>query len=359
MKVLKVGSFSARIHLTTYENEDDKLYPVGQKIELVYDRVSSDHTKIFWHRADGGREKTINTGDNFGVFSNDLTTVLDFKQPKWDMIHLKGGEYLLEEVQDIFLNTPSITKHLEIDANTCPHPDYLERIFGESFLIDDDRDQYKCWFFKRADNRVLQMEFWDYLILFRFKIITMEAVPEDAFISSIIGSLNRVCLITCKDDDDDDELYPNGSKIKLYYEQLSSEQTTITWHRSDGKREKTINKGDNVNVFSEDLLTVLGCKQPKWDKIHVNCEEEIFLNTSSIIKYLEMQANRFPHPDCLERIFGDCYLIDMETDEIRCWFFKRADNYVVQIKFAEDMDSFSINIITLEAVPDDAFISSS
>ncbi|CAL2047475.1 unnamed protein product [Caenorhabditis brenneri] len=286
MKVLKVGSFSARIHLTTYENEDDELYPVGQKIELVYDRVSSDHTKIFWHRADGGREKTINTGDNFGVFSNDLTTVLDFKQPKWDMIHLKGGEYLLEEVQDvflsqetllkvhtliiesekckkpiieilssvcpdtltcleldsyrrwnmskikkleqwkkvkefymnriavrpdidnyshfelakvgftrvkvkdllkvqeIFLNTPSITKHLEIDANTCPHPDYLERIFGESFLIDDDRDQYKCWFFMREDNRVLQMEFWDYLILFRFKIITMEAVPEDAFISS-------------------------------------------------------------------------------------------------------------------------------------------------------------------------------
>ncbi|CAL2047476.1 unnamed protein product [Caenorhabditis brenneri] len=296
-----------------------------------------------------------------------------------------------------------------------------------------------------------------------------ETKPEQSMkVLKVIGSLNRVCLTTCKDDDDDDELYPNGSRIKLYYEQLSSEQTIITWSRSDGKREKTINKGDILNVFSEDLLTVLGCKQPKWDKIHVNCEEEvlekvkdiflsrespfkvqtleidsdlckkqvllilssvcpdtltclnldsyqrwniskmkkleqwkrvkelhmeifavradinnyshfdfakvyftrvkvkdllkikeIFLNTSSIIKYLEMQANRFPHPDCLERIFGDCYLIDMETDEIRCWFFKRADNYVLQFKFAEDMDTFIINIIPMEAVPEDAFISSS
>ncbi|EGT50082.1 hypothetical protein CAEBREN_22067 [Caenorhabditis brenneri] len=168
----------------------------------------------------------------------------------------------------------------------------------------------------------------------------------------VIGSLNRVCLITCEDDDDDDELYPNGSTIQLYYEQLSSEQTIITWSRSDGKREKTINKGDILNVFSEDLLTVLGCKQPKWDKIHVNCEEEIFLNTLSITKYLEMQANRFPHPDCLERIFGDCYLIDMDTDEIRCCQRLRKTCHTFRNFIDDTKPKQSMNVLEVDGCPD-------
>ncbi|CAL2047477.1 unnamed protein product [Caenorhabditis brenneri] len=269
--------------------------------------------------------------------------------------------------------------------------------------------------------------------------------PEQSMkVLKVLGSLNIVCLITCEDDDDDDELYPNGSTIRLYYEQLSSEQTTITWHRSDGVREKTINKGDNLNAFFDDLLTVLECKQPKWDKIHMNCEEEvlekvkdiflsrespfkvqaleidsdvckkqvlailssvcpdtltrlnlnsyqrwnmskmkkleqwkrvkelhmervadlleikeIFLNTPSITKYLEIYVNIFPDPDYLERIFGEFYLHFEGVGVFKRWFFKRPDNSVVQMELAGYFRNFIFSIIAMEAVPEDAFISSS
>ncbi|CAL2046698.1 unnamed protein product [Caenorhabditis brenneri] len=287
MKVLKVVSFLNCVCLIACKNDDDEHYPNGQKIELYYERLSSKHTTITWKRSDEERTKTINKGDNLDVFSDDLLTVLECNQSKWDEIYLKCEEEVLNEVQNIFLSRKSPFKvhSLIIDNDQCKKPimAILSSVCSDT-LTCLGLDSQQKW----NMSKMKKLEQWK-----KVKELYMAGTEVRADIDSYSHfEFAKVCF----------------TKIKM-----------------------------------KDLFKV----------------KEIFLNTRSTTKYLEIHVNFFPNPDYLTRIFGECFVLDDGMDAYKHWFFKRSDNYVVKMQFAKYFRFFIFNIIAMEDVPDGAFISSS
>ncbi|CAL2047490.1 unnamed protein product [Caenorhabditis brenneri] len=85
--------------------------------------------------------------------------------------------------------------------------------------------------------------------------------PEQSInVLEISGSPGRISLLIYRNNDR--QLYPNGQKIHIEYQELDGENTEITWFRKDENRRKTIPNENFVDIFSHDFGQILKCKLP-------------------------------------------------------------------------------------------------
>lgn len=80
---------------------------------------------------------------------------------------------IVKEMKEIFLHSPSTTKHLQISFRDFPDQLNIYELFGQHFPTGDHR----IWFFKRPDNFVLFIKLSSFL---SFDIKTLDDVPRDA-----------------------------------------------------------------------------------------------------------------------------------------------------------------------------------
>ncbi|CAL2047481.1 unnamed protein product [Caenorhabditis brenneri] len=106
-----------------------------------------------------------------------------------------------------------------------------------------------------------------------FRNFIDETKPSQLNDLDISGHHGRVSLEFSENADD--KLYPASTKVQLDYNDLGDGNTMITWHFMDGKRDKIIENSNNLDVFSRDFGTVLGCTQSKWNRISTWCHEDV------------------------------------------------------------------------------------
>ncbi|CAL2047466.1 unnamed protein product [Caenorhabditis brenneri] len=69
------------------------------------------------------------------------------------------------------------------------------------------------------------------------------------------------------------ELYPNGQKMHVLYQQIDNENSNITWFRSDRNRLKIIGNSNFLDLFSRDFGAVLNSKLSILDHLFIRCDE--------------------------------------------------------------------------------------
>ncbi|CAL2047470.1 unnamed protein product [Caenorhabditis brenneri] len=97
-------------------------YPFGKRIELTYQNIDEESTKIIWHRSDRDREKIIRNENYVDAFSRDFGYVLACNLKILNLFHVICMGYELEDIRKAFEssgNVPIKVETLNIRKAKC------------------------------------------------------------------------------------------------------------------------------------------------------------------------------------------------------------------------------------------------
>ncbi|EGT50078.1 hypothetical protein CAEBREN_16701 [Caenorhabditis brenneri] len=262
-------------------------YPFGKKIELTYQKIDEESTKIIWHRSDRDREKIIRNENYVDVFSRDFGYVLACNLKILNLFHVICMGYELEDIRKAFEssgNVPIKVETLNIRKAKCVENllDVLPYFCPDTLdCLDIERirpQQFICFYFDRRTcgtwdiTKLMELEQWK-----KMKELVMSQIPVRPGIQN----------------------FDHFEIAEIRFEE----------------------------VTMNDVIMV----------------KKNFLNSPSTKKRLEIFFDNFPEKKGLAVSLGQPY--EDPRNRNKCWFFRRSDTHVLCIRFTYCSIEFRIEIL--------------